>query len=178
MRFTGIHLSFEPLRPSGPASRNRAAPGRPTVFRAAYSNSAPAPGQSTVYGCRWPPGPYSLWRTRCRMAERVGFEPTVPLRAQRFSRPSRSATLAPLRRCMQIDGGEGGIRTHGRVSPTHAFQACSLSHSDTSPFTADFSKSPGTSRSRPAPVPDDASRAARRRSPSTAPPPPRPAHRP
>src|SRR4051812_17225500 len=30
-------------------------------------------------------------------------------------------------------GGEGGIRTHGRVSPTHAFQACSLSHSDTSP---------------------------------------------
>jgi hypothetical protein len=33
-------------------------------------------------------------------------------------------------------GGEGGIRTHGRVSPTHAFQACSLSHSDTSPDTA------------------------------------------
>src|ERR1700719_4183453 len=32
-----------------------------------------------------------------------------------------------------VVGGEGGIRTHGRVSPTHAFQACSLSHSDTSP---------------------------------------------
>ena len=31
------------------------------------------------------------------MAERVGFEPTVPLRAQRFSRPSQSTTLAPLR---------------------------------------------------------------------------------
>ena len=30
-------------------------------------------------------------------------------------------------------GGEGGIRTHGRISPTHAFQACSLNHSDTSP---------------------------------------------
>src|SRR5438094_682891 len=30
------------------------------------------------------------------MAERVGFEPTVPLRGQRFSRPSESATLAPL----------------------------------------------------------------------------------
>ena len=30
-------------------------------------------------------------------------------------------------------GGEGGIRTHGRVSPTHAFQACSLNRSDTSP---------------------------------------------
>src|ERR1700716_3150081 len=31
------------------------------------------------------------------MAERVGFEPTVRLHAQRFSRPSRSTTLAPLR---------------------------------------------------------------------------------
>ena len=31
------------------------------------------------------------------MAERVGFEPTVPLRGLRFSRPSDSATLAPLR---------------------------------------------------------------------------------
>ena len=30
-------------------------------------------------------------------------------------------------------GGEGGIRTHGRGKPTHAFQACSLIHSDTSP---------------------------------------------
>ena len=32
-----------------------------------------------------------------------------------------------------VHGGEGGIRTHGRVSPTHAFQACSLNRSDTSP---------------------------------------------
>jgi hypothetical protein len=31
------------------------------------------------------------------MAERVGFEPTVPVRVQRFSRPSDSTTLAPLR---------------------------------------------------------------------------------
>jgi hypothetical protein len=29
--------------------------------------------------------------------------------------------------------GEGGIRTRGTVSRTHAFQACSLGHSDTSP---------------------------------------------
>jgi hypothetical protein len=33
-----------------------------------------------------------------------------------------------------VDGGESGIRTHGRVSPTHAFQACSFNHSDISPF--------------------------------------------
>src|SRR6185436_20262901 len=32
-----------------------------------------------------------------KVAERVGFEPTVRLHAQRFSRPSRSTTLAPLR---------------------------------------------------------------------------------
>jgi hypothetical protein len=32
-----------------------------------------------------------------------------------------------------LDGGESGIRTHGRVSPTHAFQACSFNHSDISP---------------------------------------------
>ncbi len=31
------------------------------------------------------------------MAEEVGFEPTVRLHAQRFSRPPRSTTLAPLR---------------------------------------------------------------------------------
>src|SRR6478752_7691003 len=31
-------------------------------------------------------------------------------------------------------GGESGIRTHGRVSPTHAFQACSFNHSDISPL--------------------------------------------
>ncbi len=30
--------------------------------------------------------------------------------------------------------GEGGIRTRGTRKRTHAFQACSLSHSDTSPI--------------------------------------------
>src|SRR6266852_3604041 len=34
----------------------------------------------------------------------------------------------------RLCGGEGGIRTHGRISPTHAFQACSLNRSDTSPL--------------------------------------------
>src|SRR4026209_1624258 len=36
-------------------------------------------------------------------------------------------------RVLRLCGGESGIRTHGRVSPTHAFQACSLNHSDISP---------------------------------------------
>ena len=30
-------------------------------------------------------------------------------------------------------GGEGGIRTHGRVAPTHDFQSCTFGHSVTSP---------------------------------------------
>ncbi len=41
----------------------------------------------------------------------------------------RAAGAGPGRRA----GGESGIRTHGGVSPTHAFQACSFSHSDISP---------------------------------------------
>ncbi len=32
------------------------------------------------------------------------------------------------------NGGERGIRTLGRVSPTHAFQACAFNHSAISPF--------------------------------------------
>jgi hypothetical protein len=32
-----------------------------------------------------------------------------------------------------MGGGEGGIRTHGRVSPTLAFEASSFNRSDTSP---------------------------------------------
>src|SRR5579885_421387 len=48
----------------------------------------------------------------------------------------KTGAAFPLESSKKADktGGEGGIRTHGKVSPTHAFQACSLSHSDTSPL--------------------------------------------
>ena len=36
------------------------------------------------------------------LAERVGFEPTEPLRVQRFSRPPDSTTLAPLRMLLGV----------------------------------------------------------------------------
>ena len=40
------------------------------------------------------------------LAERVGFEPTVLLLVQRFSRPPRSTTPAPLRMCgLGVRGG-------------------------------------------------------------------------
>ena len=42
------------------------------------------------------------------VAERVGFEPTVPVKAQRFSRPSQSTTLAPLRRGFRRSKGRTG----------------------------------------------------------------------
>src|SRR5215469_4898915 len=40
---------------------------------------------------------------------------------------------ANLHRLKTSTGGEGGIRTHVRVSPKHAFQACAFNHSATSP---------------------------------------------
>ena len=55
------------------------------------------------------------------------LEGTRPARPANRSR-ERSARLEKV-------GGESGIRTHGRVSPTHAFQACSFNHSDISPFS-------------------------------------------
>ena len=41
--------------------------------------------------------------------------------------------LRPPKVAMATEGGEWGIRTLGTLSGTHAFQACSLSHSDNSP---------------------------------------------
>ena len=34
----------------------------------------------------------------------------------------------------EVGGGQRGIRTLGRLSPTHAFQACAIDHSATCPF--------------------------------------------
>jgi hypothetical protein len=82
----------------------------------------------------------------------------------------------------EIHGGEGGIRTHGRGYPTHAFQACSLSHSDTSPVHR-FLDEPYFQRPRrylstrlsPAPGPAGPSPASERRTAATRLPPPPPA---
>src|SRR6202171_6379865 len=38
-----------------------------------------------------------------------------------------------LSKLLKINGGERGIRTHVRVSPKHAFQACAFNHSAISP---------------------------------------------
>ena len=65
------------------------------------------------------------------------------------SAPSQPHRPSP-KRSMKKTGGEGGIRTHGRVTPTHAFQACSFGHSDTSPPTSFRERLRPVTRSPPA----------------------------
>ena len=70
------------------------------------------------------------------VSERVGF---VRLRQgyggiSSCQRRHPAEARAEIQTRAKEDGGESGIRTHGRVSPTHAFQACSFNHSDISPF--------------------------------------------
>jgi hypothetical protein len=47
---------------------------------------------------------------------------------------ARRRVLPHGRRCGMRSGGESGIRTHVRVSPKHAFQACAFNHSAISPW--------------------------------------------
>jgi hypothetical protein len=44
-----------------------------------------------------------------------------------------NSTLSTHNSALGSDGGEGGIRTHGPIAGTHAFQACRFDHSRTSP---------------------------------------------
>ena len=53
----------------------------------------------------------------------VGFEPTTS-----WSQTKRTTKL-----CYTPTGGKGGIRTHGRVSPTLVFKTRALNHSATFP---------------------------------------------
>ena len=74
------------------------------------------------------------------MAEREGFEPSVPLRIQRFSRPPRSTALASLHSNKSKEGislpylcGERGIRTPGALADTTVFKTAAFDRSAISP---------------------------------------------
>ena len=68
------------------------------------------------------------------MAERVGFEPTVPLvREHAISSRAYSATLAPLQFLFPPPGGESGIRTHDEITPILVFETSALVRSAISP---------------------------------------------
>ena len=79
--------------------------------------------------CAHPAG--RLWRskTQCVLSN--------PVEA---SHPSRSVRYANEKAWTRIQafslkyGGEGGVRTLDTLSRIHTFQACSFSHSDTSPY--------------------------------------------
>ena len=65
--------------------------------------------------------------------------PTIPRakwRANAARGAHRHSKLFVIKDLLEGGGGESGIRTHGRVSPTHAFQACSFNRSDISPERA------------------------------------------
>ena len=55
---------------------------------------------------------------KCLMAERQGFEPWVPVKGQRFSRPPRSTTPAPLRG--DLEGAFNGL-CRARQGVLHCF---------------------------------------------------------
>src|SRR5688572_30469365 len=72
----------------------------------------------------------------------TGFDGPVQIRAaahggdaqgKRWGELLGESWKFPSKRKTRGESGESGIRTHGGVSPTHAFQACSLNHSDISP---------------------------------------------
>ncbi|GEM_PF-2067237 len=52
----------------------------------------------------------------------------MPAKPQKC-KENRTLGNVPERHC----GGDGGIRTHDRVTPIHTFQACAFDHSATSP---------------------------------------------
>ncbi len=85
---------------------------------------------------------------RSVMADRVGLS-FASLRLSPLCSESNGVLIQPSLHHFTAfsDGGQGGIRTHGRVSPTHAFQACSLNHSDTCPFLFEVSFQKTASRS-------------------------------
>ena len=62
-----------------------------------------------------------------------GIRSNVDHRCSAAGRPPSRPRRHPSHASSAKGGGESGIRTHGRVSPTHAFQACSFNHSDISP---------------------------------------------
>ncbi len=78
------------------------------------------------------------------IAERVGFEPTVPLRIHYLSRVANSTALASLQLIkypnllyhFQINAwksGEGGIRTLDSLTAIPVFETGRFNHSRTSP---------------------------------------------
>ena len=104
-----------------------------------------SPDPENALSC-WSVTPDNVWIGV--LAERVGFEPTVSANPQRFSRPSQSTTLAPLRKASA--GGPAGDRA-ARLAEA-AGLAKPLGSPPCSPYIQTMSTRPHTVDS-PAPPP-------------------------
>ena len=95
---------------------------------------------NVYWHCRW----FAVLGT-FGLAESVGFEPTVPLRAHTISSRAQSSTLATLRGSATGNGahlayearygGESGIRTHDGVAPIPVFETGAFVRSAISPLS-------------------------------------------
>jgi hypothetical protein len=73
----------------------------------------------------------TLSAAMCRILSPVRFQRKNRRNCAHFPQVSEQSTQISLH--FRLCGGESGIRTHVRVSPKHAFQACAFSHSAISP---------------------------------------------
>ena len=99
---TGLNSTCRsPYRPS--CVEPRTAGGKrtgPSPARKGRGEKSASQDIMELYAKRWPPRMQKSATNGCsNLAEREGFEPSERLHAQRFSRPPRSTTLAPLQRC-------------------------------------------------------------------------------
>jgi hypothetical protein len=72
---------------------------------------------------------------KCRLCGRE--RPAASEKFRETDRGTLSPDVLQVTESKHEESGESGIRTHGGVTPTHAFQACSLNHSDISPELSD-----------------------------------------
>ena len=81
-----------------------------------------------------------------------GFRPQpAAVRSAALHKPSARVRISSLLPDWAApNGGEGGIRTLGGVTPTHPFQGCTIGHSVTSPWEGveQINHSPEVNRNR------------------------------
>ena len=107
----------------------------PTSY-AAYRDALGARNNPTQFGRRIKTGAGACCAAQASQTLRHGAEEQIasePARAAARARAKSLQKRARYQTLVPTIGGESGIRTHGTVSRTHAFQACALSHSAISP---------------------------------------------
>jgi hypothetical protein len=132
-------------RPRNSNSRYGSSESRPSLGRIKSESEPPnSPTEKNAGCCAFdapnPPSPVRIHEGSSAKTPRIrgDFSGCVQVRAR---------SLCDRR----LDGGESGIRTHGTLPGTHAFQACAFNHSAISPENLVFSerRAHGRPRSKP-----------------------------